>query len=100
MWKTMVNENLNLTYIDEIDSGECYEFNKITVWKDKEGNFYYAKDNGCSCPEPYEWVENLSDLNRLTIVNFSDFEAMVNSHDVTKEEKMKFIDSIRKHMGD
>ena len=65
-------EDLGLTVIDEIDrENQSYSFDSMIVWKDKDGYLYYAEDNGCSCPLPYE-NETIETIVR--IINIEDFE--------------------------
>jgi len=43
--------------------GESFRFNLTAVWQDKSGMYYWASDQGCSCPIPFEGL-GLNELNR------------------------------------
>ena len=47
-------ENRQVTLVVSKDVADEYEFDIFAVWADAEGNFYYARDSGCSCPTPFE----------------------------------------------
>jgi len=48
-------EKSGLEIVGEVDFGECYEFDKFVVWREKDtGRLGYAQDCGCSCPSPFE----------------------------------------------
>lgn len=48
-------EQYELTTVGTIDwDNEPYEFNETLVLRDKDGVFYWADDQGCSCPVPFE----------------------------------------------
>ena len=42
-----------------------YEFSMFVVWQDGEGNLFYAADSGCSCPEPFEDITSIEQLNTI-----------------------------------
>jgi len=56
-----------LTPVAEIQDGTLsYEFDILAVWKeDATGFLYYAQDNGCSCPSPFEDMRSLESLNKV-----------------------------------
>lgn len=56
-------EKFNLEIVFVADNGGSYEFDMFVVWKDTNGALYYATDSGCSCPSPFEWLEDLADLS-------------------------------------
>lgn len=47
------------------EEDSSYDYDIFVVWKDKEGQLYYAHDSGCSCPVPFEDFENKDALTRL-----------------------------------
>ena len=48
-------EKFGLEEVGQIEWSEPdYSFDTTVVWKDEEGNFYQARDSGCSCPSPFE----------------------------------------------
>lgn len=58
-------EAFGLTKVAEVNwYYESYEFDLTVVWKDKEGNFYWARDSGCSCPSPFEEYTSLDKLEK------------------------------------
>lgn len=44
---------------------EPYSFNMTAVWQDSDGLLYWADDQGCSCPSPFEGM-TIADLNTGT----------------------------------
>lgn len=58
-------EKHGLTVVAEIEySDACYQFDTRVVWKDAEGNFYTARDSGCSCPTPFEEYTTIESLEK------------------------------------
>ena len=58
-------EEFGLTPVAEIEpTGLSWEFDIFAVWKDAEGNFYWATDSGCSCPSPFEDYTSLDSLSK------------------------------------
>ena len=47
-------EDYGLEPIGTLDEDLGYEFHILAIWKDKDGNIYWAEDSGCSCPIPFE----------------------------------------------
>ena len=79
-------EDVKLEQLGQIDwSSGSYEFDYTTVWRyevegdqsdpdrDVKWKYVWAEDAGCSCPEPYESIGELSQLTDLT--NLNDFHA-------------------------
>jgi hypothetical protein len=59
-------EKFGLTQVACIDfSDGDYQFSYLAVWKDSEGNLYYAEDSGCSCPAPFEDFNGIESLTRV-----------------------------------
>jgi hypothetical protein len=60
-------EKYGLEIVGEVEwYDEPYEFDMTVVWKDKEGQLYYASDSGCSCPSPFEDFDSVQDLTVAT----------------------------------
>jgi hypothetical protein len=55
-------EKFKLEIVFDTDHGESYEFDIFAVWRDANGDLYYATDAGCSCPSPFENYTSLADL--------------------------------------
>ena len=53
-------EHYGLQTVGEIDwDNEHYQFNLTVIWRHKDtGALYLADDSGCSCPSPFERLEN------------------------------------------
>jgi hypothetical protein len=66
-----------LTLVAEVDFADSYDFDKTVVWKDVDGQLYWAQDSGCSCPSPFENFESVASLDRLTRENWNYFEQSV-----------------------
>jgi hypothetical protein len=73
-------EKHDLVIIKEIDSAGGYEFDTTVVFKDKDNNFYFASDSGCSCPSPFEEFNSVADLTKLTLHEFHALEQEVQRH--------------------
>ncbi len=60
-----------LDIIAEIEySDQNYCFDTRVVWRDlATGTLWTARNEGCSCPAPFEDYHKLSDLERLTTVD-------------------------------
>ncbi len=59
--------SLGLTIVGEVHwSDEPYQFDLTVVWKDEQGNLYYADDSGCSCPGWFEDYHKVEDLTKAT----------------------------------
>lgn len=62
--------DFGLTTVGEVEwTDESYEFDLTVVWKDVDGNLYWADDSGCSCPSPFE---DFSTIDQLDKGNFFD----------------------------
>ncbi len=72
-------DHFGLTIVCEIDDPDaCYSFEMIILWRDDAGRLFYACDEGCSCPSPFEMYQSVDSLNVLTDESWSEFEEMVN----------------------
>jgi len=61
-------ENFGLSVLAEVEySSGSYEFDTRIVWIDKEGKLYTARDEGCSCPTPFEDYTTLESLDTFDI---------------------------------
>lgn len=60
-------EHFGLEIIGYVDwSSGHYEFDYSAVWyRPEDGTWYYGKDSGCSCPEPFGDLRGISDLESL-----------------------------------
>lgn len=60
-------EKSGLKIVAQIDySDQCYQYDTRVVWKDKRGQFFTARDSGCSCPTPFETFD-LTNIDILSI---------------------------------
>ena len=63
-----------LALLDFSDGSYCFDYR--VVWRHKEsGRFYTARDNGCSCPSPFEDYHSIDDL---AAASFSELETEIN----------------------
>lgn len=87
-------EKFGLEIVAELNPFLSYEFDMVIVWKDKEGNLYWAADAGCSCPTPFEEYTSIELLNKF---NYDDIEAEVKSrtYGSTDAEKRDFLNKVR-----
>lgn len=72
-------EKFDLEIVDELDVGEPYSFDMIVVWRHKDGTIYWNTDSGCSCPSPFEWVDDISHLETLDPNDYSSVRRFVES---------------------
>src|SRR5690242_3012458 len=101
MWNKNVYNNpsaYNLTLIAEIDySSGSYEFDLRVVWKDNQGNFWTARDSGCSCPSPFEDFNGLPDLDKLDLASlFNELreERNKSNHYISQQDTDKFYNTV------
>ena len=72
-------EKFGLAVVKAInDPADSYDFDMVVLWKHKDGRLFWGHDSGCSCPTPFEWAHELSNLNVLTDDSWKDFEEVVN----------------------
>jgi len=62
------------------DPDACYSFDKIVVWENQAGEFFWASDSGCSCPSPFESIACEADMTRLTPQSMPQFIDAVGKH--------------------
>lgn len=80
-------EKFGLEIVFCADEGASYEFDMFVVWKDTNGEFYYATDSGCSCPSPFEWATGLESLTQATKYDIvKEFEGWGCATAITKTE--------------
>jgi hypothetical protein len=84
-------EAYGLTIVDSIDSGESYDFDMVAIWRDVDGNLYWATDSGCSCPTPFESYTDVASLDRLTRGGWKYFEATVRGRYSFNADDEKFL---------
>ena len=66
-------ETWGLELVGEIEySSASYEFDTRVIWKDKNNQFFTARDSGCSCPTPFEDYETFDDLEKPTLKTLID----------------------------
>ena len=98
-------EKLDLEIFGELDEPNLdYEYNTLVVWKDKEGQLFYAQDSGCSCPTPFEGFEYTlggePPMDRITKgASFEDFSHQVKKFEVPMSEKMELIDKVERFLN-
>src|SRR2546422_760467 len=59
-------ERYGLTVLGMVEEDLSYEFDMFVVWADREGNLFYATDQGCSCPSPFEDYHSVADLTPIS----------------------------------
>lgn len=47
-------ESLGLEMISFDQPGLSYEYNTLCFWATNDGRVFYAQDEGCSCPTPFD----------------------------------------------
>ena len=72
-------EKFGLTVVKEInDPDASWDFDTVVLWKHKDGRLFWAHDSGCSCPLPFDFAHELSNLNVLSDDSWKEFEEVVN----------------------
>lgn len=62
-------EKHGLTLLGEVDTADSYEFCKLVVWRrDADGAMFWATDQGCSCPSPFEDCASVDQLDAIADV--------------------------------
>lgn len=80
-------EKFGLEIVGDISwDAEPYQFDLTVVWRDpKTGEMFYARDSGCSCPQPFE--EYTSREKLTPIESFHEFSDMITkSVEILKED--------------
>lgn len=81
----------SLELIGVLEDDEPWQFDMVIVVKDKlDGKLYAAHDSGCSCPTPFEGIEELSDMTPITTVD--DLKRFVEVNESEYEQKWSFAD--------
>lgn len=74
-------EKCGLEIFDQIDTGECYEFDMLVIWiKQDDKTLWYDYDSGCSCPCPFDNDDNGHDLKQITDDTYHNFYDALKSH--------------------
>ena len=90
-------EKYGLEIVDKLDFEQgCYHFDLLCVWKDAFGNMYESQDCGDSGHSPFGFVYSIDELEKIT--DFEGFKSYVLNlkKDVTLEEKLNFLDNVKK----
>jgi hypothetical protein len=87
-------EKFGLEIIAELNPHLSYEFDIVVVWKDKEGNLFWAGDAGCSCPTPFERYTSIETLDKF---NYNEIESYVKAsmYGASDSEKRDFLAKVR-----
>ena len=86
-------ELFGLEIVAELNPFLSYEFDMVVVWKDKEGNLFWAADAGCSCPTPFEDYTSVELLNKF---NYEDIkQAVKERYGPSEAEKRDFLRKVR-----
>lgn len=93
-------EKHNLEIVGEIETNESYAFTMLVVWKNKDGELFYATDSGCSCPSPFEDLNSEADLTKIDKNHFDAFESEVMSFreeggSPTADDRMQLIQKVK-----
>lgn len=61
-------EAFGLTLVDTIERYEdlSYAFDLVAIWWHEDGSIYFAADQGCSCPSPFEDFDSLEKLTKVS----------------------------------
>jgi hypothetical protein len=78
-------EKFGLTQVGILAVPLSYEFSVLVVWQDEAGTIFWARDSGCSCPQPFEYV-GVDDLNTLSEDTWDDFEDAVKEFNLWRDE--------------
>lgn len=88
-------ENYGLEPFGELNEALSYEFNTLIVWRQlSTGKLFWASDEGCSCPEPFE-DRNLENINPLVSETLDEFKKVVNDFPDTLEERQKLLKKVK-----
>ena len=79
-------EEHGLTVVAELEHSDlCYQFDTRVVWRHSSGQFYTARDSGCSCPEQFGTYRDITSLEELK--DFSQIESdMKEEYSVASQE--------------
>ena len=55
-----------LTLVADVDIAGGYAFDTVLVYRrDSDGKLFWSADSGCSCPTPFDFLQDVSDLEPL-----------------------------------
>jgi hypothetical protein len=90
-------EKWGLEVVASYDTGGAYDFDEYIIFKDKEGNHYYAYDSGCSCPTPFEDFNSMADLTPIT--DFGVFKSTIKAwNSASLDEKLGLIAKVKESL--
>lgn len=83
-------EKCGLETYKEFDTYEEYEFDLFVIWRKLDDNtLWWDTDSGCSCPSPFDPMDNGHDLKPITKDTYHNFIKELEEHSsVSKEEFM------------
>ena len=93
-------EKLGLSIFGRLEASKAYYgFHELIVWRqDATGDLFYASDEGCSCPAPFEDYRSVEDLEPLTdYKKFSDdVHEWMNDSTVTDGDRVEAVQLLAK----
>lgn len=88
----MIVSNKELTEIAWIDTSGGYDFDTVIILKDPDtGKYFAGHDSGCSCPTPFEDMNDLSDWTEIHSKNEAIDFAKRNLWDFDADDSIKFM---------
>lgn len=78
-------QKFGLSTVGEIEWAEPdYSFDLTVVWqRDSDGHVFYASDNGCSCPTPFDGL-GVDDLSQ--VLTLGDLQGVLEDLDRSEEK--------------
>lgn len=74
-------EHLDLVPVGAVEDDEPYQFDIVAVWVHVPSRrMFWARDNGCSCPAPFENYTLLEHLTEVSVRSFHDLHNAVTEH--------------------
>ncbi len=89
-------ERFGLTVMWMVEHEPNYDFDMCVVWKDREGQLYWAQDAGCSCPCPFEDFGGVDDLTPLTMDSYDELRRFVQDNRYPAADVRDLLDRVRR----
>ena len=93
-------EKCGLEIFDNIDTAGDYEFDMFVIWKKlDDGTLWWDTDSGCSCPSPFDSMDDRHDLNLITNDTFYNFDLALKNHSgISDEDYNEMKNKVKKYL--
>jgi hypothetical protein len=93
-------DEFGLEIVTSLDTAGSYEFDMAVVWKDEKGRHFIATDSGCSCPSPFEGIQDASELTRFNEDSLSVVEDALRHINASYSDASKFTEFVKASLSE